>query len=58
MRTLIAAILTAVIATNAFAQDKPNILVIWGDDIGNTNISSLIGSALYYFNAVSSKTVT
>jgi arylsulfatase len=26
-------------ATSAFAQDKPNILVIWGDDIGITNIS-------------------
>ena len=23
----------------AFAQDKPNILVIWGDDIGQSNIS-------------------
>ena len=22
-----------------FAQDKPNILVIWGDDIGYSNIS-------------------
>lgn len=22
-----------------YAQDKPNILVIWGDDIGYTNIS-------------------
>ncbi len=24
----------------ATAQDKPNILVVWGDDIGNTNISA------------------
>jgi len=24
----------------AFAQDKPNILVIWGDDIGQSNISA------------------
>ena len=24
---------------SAFAADKPNILIIWGDDIGNTNIS-------------------
>ncbi len=22
------------------AQDKPNILVIWGDDIGQSNISA------------------
>jgi arylsulfatase len=26
-------------AAAAEAQDKPNILVIWGDDIGVTNIS-------------------
>jgi arylsulfatase len=24
---------------SGFAQDKPNILVIWGDDIGTWNIS-------------------
>ena len=24
----------------AFAQDKPNILVIWGDDVGRSNISA------------------
>jgi len=24
----------------ALAQEKPNILVVWGDDIGNTNISA------------------
>ncbi len=24
----------------AFAQDKPNILVVWGDDIGRSNISA------------------
>ncbi|MDX2445826.1 MAG: sulfatase-like hydrolase/transferase, partial [Desulfobacterales bacterium] len=23
-----------------FAQEKPNILVIWGDDIGRSNISA------------------
>ena len=27
-------------ASAAAAQDKPNILVIWGDDIGQTNISA------------------
>ncbi|WP_171235039.1 arylsulfatase [Ruegeria sp. HKCCA6837] len=26
--------------TSSYAQDKPNILVIWGDDIGRTNISA------------------
>ena len=28
------------ISTIAFSQDKPNILVIWGDDIGQSNISA------------------
>jgi hypothetical protein len=27
-------------ATPVAAQDRPNILVIWGDDIGNFNISA------------------
>jgi arylsulfatase len=26
----------------ASAQDKPNILVIWGDDIGQTNRTSTV----------------
>jgi hypothetical protein len=31
----------ALVATTATAQtDKPNILVIWGDDIGQSNISA------------------
>ncbi len=34
--TLVAAVL---VATTAVAADKPNILVIWGDDIGTWNIS-------------------
>jgi arylsulfatase len=33
--------LTAVLAAPAFAEDqKPNILVIWGDDIGQSNVSA------------------
>ena len=28
------------LATGLFAQEKPNILVIWGDDIGRSNISA------------------
>ncbi len=32
-------LLSAAFATTAAAQDKPNILVIWGDDIGTWNIS-------------------
>jgi len=30
----------ATFATMASAQDKPNIIVIWGDDIGESNISA------------------
>ena len=37
---LLATTLIAGIATIAIAQDKPNILVVWGDDIGITNISA------------------
>jgi arylsulfatase len=40
-RVIRAALLTAFILPAAtFAQDKPNILVIWGDDIGQSNISA------------------
>ena len=34
------ALLTLVIFTPAFAADKPNILIIWGDDIGWFNTSA------------------
>jgi arylsulfatase len=30
----------AMISHTAIAQDKPNILVIWGDDVGQSNISA------------------
>ena len=30
----------ALIASPAVAAEKPNILVIWGDDIGQSNISA------------------
>jgi arylsulfatase len=35
----VAAVL-ATVATAASAQEKPNVLVIWGDDIGQSNISA------------------
>jgi arylsulfatase len=35
-----ALLFAALTATPGFAQDKPNILVIWGDDIGQSNISA------------------
>ena len=34
------AILGVLAAAAAHAQSKPNILVIWGDDIGQSNISA------------------
>ena len=33
------ALLCSLVVGSALAQDKPNFLVIWGDDIGTTNIS-------------------
>ena len=42
MRVMIrlAIVLVGVLATPAIAQNKPNILVVWGDDVGNSNISA------------------
>ncbi len=42
LRIVIAAIglLTLSSVAAAAAQDKPNILIIWGDDIGQSNISA------------------
>jgi arylsulfatase A-like enzyme len=37
-----------VIATSAQAQDKPNILVIWGDDIGQFNVSAYNNGMMGY----------
>ncbi len=28
------------LSMTAYGQSKPNILIIWGDDIGQTNISA------------------
>ena len=37
--TAAAAVLVSLLANSAYAADKPNILVIMGDDIGISNIS-------------------
>jgi arylsulfatase len=37
-----------VAATPAAAQDKPNILVVWGDDIGQSNISAYTMGVMGY----------
>jgi hypothetical protein len=34
------ALITLMISASAFATEKPNILVIWGDDVGMYNISA------------------
>ena len=43
-----AALLLAVLHLPAQAADKPNILVIWGDDIGITNISAYSDGIMGY----------
>ena len=37
---ILVCVATMAIASTSVAQDKPNILVIWGDDIGQFNISA------------------
>ena len=39
LKVVIFSILCMGISTDVIAQKKPNILVIWGDDIGWANIS-------------------
>ncbi|MEO0763393.1 MAG: arylsulfatase, partial [Pseudomonadota bacterium] len=41
-------LLLAVPASLAVAQDKPNILVIWGDDIGQSNITAYTRGMMGY----------
>ncbi len=42
------AFLSVLSAGTSFAQDKPNILVIWGDDIGQSNISAYTKGLMGY----------
>ncbi|MEM1185162.1 MAG: arylsulfatase [Planctomycetota bacterium] len=39
MKCLVSVLAAVLLASSGFGQDKPNILVIWGDDIGYWNIS-------------------
>ena len=39
-RTVVLATAIVAVTATAQAQDRPNILVIWGDDIGRSNISA------------------
>jgi arylsulfatase len=48
VRTLVVGIFVLFSATTALAADKPNILVLWGDDIGITNISAYSDGIMGY----------
>ena len=39
-KKLLGLVVVVVMSSAAFAQDKPNMLIIWGDDIGQSNISA------------------
>jgi arylsulfatase len=43
-----ALLVAALFSTPAFAQDRPNILVIWGDDVGQSNISAYTRGLMGY----------
>ena len=47
-RLLLGAVAVAVFAASATAADKPNIVVIWGDDIGQSNISAYTHGLMGY----------
>ena len=40
MRCTLVAILLPVVAIPTWAQDQPNVVMIWGDDIGVWNLSA------------------
>jgi len=42
------ALAATALATGAFAADKPNILVVWGDDVGQSNISAFTHGLMGY----------
>ena len=48
MKRLVMMIAMIAIAATAAAQDQPNILVVWGDDIGQSNISAYTMGVMGY----------
>ena len=48
MKRLLALITVMAVSSAAFAQDKPNMLIIWGDDIGQSNISAYTRGLMGY----------
>ena len=45
---LLLAVVCAATASQSTAQDKPNILVIWGDDVGRANVSAYTQGVMGY----------
>jgi arylsulfatase len=52
---LLAFIVALAFASTAIAQDKPNILIIWGDDIGWFNVSAYNHGMMGYKHPTSTK---
>ncbi len=48
MKRICVLVAIVVVAVTAAAQDKPNILVVWGDDIGQSNISAYTRGLMGY----------
>jgi arylsulfatase len=48
LRSIIFTLLGALAFSSAHAADKPNILILWGDDIGITNISAYSDGIMGY----------
>ena len=50
LKSVLTVMILAAMATagTAEAQDQPNILVVWGDDIGQSNISAYTRGMMGY----------
>ncbi|MBV1885474.1 MAG: hypothetical protein KUG61_00230, partial [Parvibaculaceae bacterium] len=48
IRRTVATAALALVAVPSWAADQPNILVIWGDDIGQSNISAYTRGLMGY----------
>jgi arylsulfatase len=48
MKKLLCLLTLLAMSSAAYAQDKPNMLIIWGDDIGQSNISAYTRGMMGY----------
>jgi arylsulfatase len=48
MKELLCFLTLLAMSSAAYAQDKPNMLIIWGDDIGQSNISAYTRGMMGY----------